>query len=77
MAVNRVSNRKTYSFKSSGKSRELAKKLVRDGPELPPVGIKTPARLSETGKNFLEMNNKIPFQNLLPFHWIVFQVGPE
>ena len=62
MSVNRIANRKTYSFKSSGKSSELTKKLVRDGRELPPVGIKTPVTLSETGKSFIEMHNNFPDQ---------------
>ena len=51
MSVSRNSNRKVFSFKSVGKTTELTRKLVRDGPELPPVGIKTPVALSETGKN--------------------------
>lgn len=62
MAVNRTSNRKTYSFKSVGRPVELAKKLVRDGPERPPVGIKTPVTLSQTGKSFVEMHNNFPDQ---------------
>lgn len=62
MAVNRTSNTKTYSFKSVGKTVDIAKKLVRDGPERPPVGIKTPAALSENGKSFLEMHDNFPDQ---------------
>tara|TARA_B100001094_G_C18162551_1_gene790179 strand:+ start:483 stop:980 length:498 start_codon:yes stop_codon:yes gene_type:complete len=62
MSVNRTSNNKVYSFKSVGKTTELSKKLVRDGRELPPVGIKTPVALSETGKSFLEMHDNFPDQ---------------
>lgn len=62
MSVSRNSNRKVFSFKSVGKTTELTRKLVRDGPELPPVGIKTPVALSETGKNFLEMTTTFPDQ---------------
>ena len=62
MSANRNPNRKVFSFKSAGKSTELTRKLVRDGPELPPVGIKTPVALSDTGKSFLEMNNNFPDQ---------------
>ena len=62
MSVNRNSNRKVFSFKSVGKTTELTRKLVRDGPELPPVGIKTPVALSETGRNFLEMTTTFPDQ---------------
>ncbi len=62
MSVTRTSNSKVYSFKSVGKTTELSKKLVRDGRELPPVGIKTPVSLSETGKSFLEMHDNFPDQ---------------
>jgi|TARA_R110000851_G_scaffold287882_1_gene441950 phage baseplate assembly protein W len=62
MSVTRDANRKVYSFKSVGKSAELSKKLARSTPELPPVGVKTPLTLSETGKSFLEMHNNFPDQ---------------
>lgn len=62
MSVKREANRKVYSFKSAGRSAELAKKLARSTPELPPIGIKTPVTLSETGKSFVEMHNNFPDQ---------------
>ena len=62
MSVDRSSNNKVYSFKSVGKSIELQRKLVRDGPERPPVGIKTPVKLSEDGKSFVEMHKTFPDQ---------------
>ncbi len=62
MSVKRVQNRQVYSFKSVGKSAELTKKLARSTPELPPIGIKTPVTLSETGKSFVEMHNNFPDQ---------------
>ena len=62
MSVTRVSNRKVYSFKSVGKTSEHARKLARFTPELPPVGIKTPVSLSDTGKSFLEMHTNFPDQ---------------
>ncbi len=62
MSVDRTSNRKVYSFKSAGRQLELQRKLVRDGPERPPVGIKTPVALSEDGKSFIEMHQNYPDQ---------------
>lgn len=62
MSVKREVNRKVYSFKSAGRSAELTKKLARATPELPPIGIKTPVTLSETGKSFVEMHNNFPDQ---------------
>ena len=58
MTVKRTANQKVFSFKSVGKSAELTKKLARFTPELPPVGIKTPVTLSETGKSFIETYKK-------------------
>ncbi len=62
MSVNRVANRKVYSFKSAGKKTELERKLVRDISERPPVGIKTPVTLAESGKSFVEMHSNYPDQ---------------
>jgi phage baseplate assembly protein W len=62
MTVKRTANQKVFSFKSVGKSAELTKKLARFTPELPPVGIKTPVTLSETGKSFIEMHDNFPEQ---------------
>ncbi len=62
MAITRRSNQKVFSFKSVGQTTEHARKLFQKDVELPPVGIKTPVTLSETGKNFLEMNNTFPDQ---------------
>ena len=62
MAITRVSNRKVYSFKSSGVSVEQSGKLANSGIEVPPVGIKTPVSLSEDGKSFLQMHKNFPDQ---------------
>ena len=51
MAITRVSNRKVYSFRSSGESVELASKLANEDVRLPPVGIKTPVSLADDGKS--------------------------
>ncbi len=56
MSVNRASNLKVYSFKSSGRPTSLEKKLIQGALSQPPVGIKTPVALSEDGKSFLEMH---------------------
>lgn len=56
MTIDRVPNRKVYSFKSVGKSSELANNNASTGVPRPPVGIKTPIKISETGGNFLEMH---------------------
>ena len=62
MAITRVSNRKVYSFKSSGESVELASKNANSGATVPPVGIKTPVSLSDDGKSFLRMHGNFPDQ---------------
>ena len=62
MSVNRVSNQKVYSFKSVGQLTTQKQKLVRESGERPPVGIKTPVALSESGKSFLEMHTNFPDQ---------------
>lgn len=62
MAITRVSNRKVYSFKSSGVSVEQSGKLANSQVEVPPVGIKTPVALSSDGKSFLEMHSNFPDQ---------------
>ena len=54
MAITRVSNRKVYSFRSSGESVELASKLANEDVRLPPVGIKTPVSLADDGKSFMQ-----------------------
>ena len=62
MAITRVSNRKVYSFKSSGESVELASKNANSGAAVPPVGIRTPVSLSDDGKSFLRMHGNFPDQ---------------
>ncbi len=62
MAITRVSNRKVYSFRSSGESVELASKLANEDVRLPPVGIKTPVSLADDGKSFLKMHTNFPDQ---------------
>lgn len=62
MAITRVSNRKVYSFKSSGESVELASKNANSGVVVPPVGIRTPVSLSDDGKSFLKMHGNFPDQ---------------
>ena len=62
MSVDRVSNQKVYSFKSAGQLTTLKQKLVRETRVAPPVGIKTPVTLSESGKSFVEMHSNFPDQ---------------
>ena len=62
MAITRVSNRKTYNFRSSGESVERSTKLANSRAELPPVGIKTPVELSDDGKSFIKMHTNFPDQ---------------
>lgn len=62
MAIERRSDRKTYSFKSVGNSAELVNKLASSDVQRPPVGIKTPVSLSEKGSAFLEMHDNFPDQ---------------
>ena len=62
MSVDRVSNQKVYSFKSVGQLTTLKQKLVREARVAPPVGIKTPVTLSDSGKSFVEMHANFPDQ---------------
>ena len=57
MAVTRRANSKTYDFKSIGTTFQRKAELdARNNPPAPPVGIATPASLSEMGPNFLRMH---------------------
>jgi|TARA_R110002060_G_scaffold68228_4_gene76933 phage baseplate assembly protein W len=56
MAVTRRANTKQYDFKSTGTSFERQAEIDSRRVRSPPVGIKTPVSLGETGQGFLKMN---------------------
>jgi phage baseplate assembly protein W len=62
MTIDRLSDRKVYSFKSVGKTNELAEKLKSSAISQPPIGIKTPVLLSDRGGSFLEMHTSFSEQ---------------
>ena len=63
MAITRVSDRKVYSFKSSGTTvTEYDQRRKGLTTEAPPIGIKTPVALADRGKNFLQMHTNFADQ---------------
>ena len=56
MAVSRRANNKVYNFKSVGTSYDLQAELDSRSTRAPPVGIKTPVALSDSGSEFIQMH---------------------
>ena len=56
MAVTRRANSTVYNFKSVGTSYERQAELDARVSRAPPVGIKTPVALSNSGTDFIQMN---------------------